>query len=206
MSASTARGEYGRVFDGKSFRDVDPPPPQPSARRRWGRSSSSSRVVVAPVPPVASWGRGDGGDDPDAAAAAAATIFVSLPHFRDGRRCGRTLKRLFETARHPDRVTVGLIEQTDPGSPDDDPTCLREYCALVGRRDDARGGGEEDEEDGGGGGEGGESTARAGGDGATVRECPRASAQIRSVRFSHLHAKGPGYARSFVRKVLGNEG
>ena len=89
--------------------------------------------------------------------------------------------RLFESAKFPDRVSVGLVEQTDPDRPDDDPTCLREYCALVG---------------GGGGG----------GDAAMMRDCPRASSQIRSVRFSHLYAKGPVYARSFVRKILGNEG
>ncbi len=30
--------------------------------------------------------------------------------------------------------------------------------------------------------------------------------QIRSVRFHHRGSKGPVYARSFIRKVLGNEG
>jgi len=35
--------------------------------------------------------------------------------------------------------------------------------------------------------------------------CPRALDQIRSVRFHHLAAKGPVYARSFTRKLLGNE-
>lgn len=41
---------------------------------------------------------------------------------------------------------------------------------------------------------------------AVMKQCPRAEKQIRSVRFHQLAAKGPVYARSFVRKVLGNEG
>ena len=193
-----AKGKYGRVYDGKSFRDVDPPDPPPPAqstlRRRWRRSSSSSHVAAAApaVPPVFS----GGDDDPDHRDA---TIFVSVPQFRDGRRCGRTLMRLFESAKFPDRVSVGLIEQTDPDRPDDDPTCLREYCALVG------GGGHDRVREGGGGGAGGEEE-EGGRDAAMMRDCPRASSQIRSVRFSHLYAKGPVYARSFVRKILGNEG
>ena len=39
-----------------------------------------------------------------------------------------------------------------------------------------------------------------------MKACPRAEKQIRSVRFHHLAAKGPVFARSFIRKVLGNEG
>jgi hypothetical protein len=139
---------------------------------------SSSSILAAPIPPVIPEGGG-------------ATIFVSVPHFRDGWRCGRTLKRLFETASCLDKVTVGLIEQTNPSCPDNDPTCLREYCALVGGGGRDRAGAE--------GGEGGEAST-------VIRDCPRAVAQILSVRFSHLHAKGPVYARLFLRKVLGNEG
>ena len=41
---------------------------------------------------------------------------------------------------------------------------------------------------------------------SVMRDCPRARDQIRSVKFHHLGAKGPVYARSFIRKVLGNEG
>ncbi|KAL3784284.1 hypothetical protein ACHAW5_010104 [Stephanodiscus triporus] len=103
----------------------------------------------------------------------------------------------------PDRIFVGLIEQTDPERPDDDPTCLREYCALMGHAyDDSGTGTGTTTGDGNDGGE--EATAHAGRD-AAYRNCPRASTQIRSVRFSYLYAKGPVYARSFVRKVLGNE-
>ena len=36
-------------------------------------------------------------------------------------------------------------------------------------------------------------------------QCPRAKHQIRTLRFHHLASKGPVYARSFTRKLLGNE-
>ena len=39
-----------------------------------------------------------------------------------------------------------------------------------------------------------------------IENCPRVKDQIRSVRFHHRGSKGPVYARSFIRKVLGNEG
>ena len=37
-----------------------------------------------------------------------------MPQFHDSKRCGRTLKRLFEMAKYPNCVYVGLTEQTDP--------------------------------------------------------------------------------------------
>lgn len=41
---------------------------------------------------------------------------------------------------------------------------------------------------------------------AVMAGCPRVTKQIRSVKFHSLGAKGPVYARSFIRKVLENEG
>ena len=82
MSASSIHGKYGRVFDGHSFQDVAPVP------------------VDGPLPPPPSTTGG----------AAKSTIFVSIPQFRDGKRCAWTLQRLFSAARHPDRVSVGLSE------------------------------------------------------------------------------------------------
>ena len=164
----------GRVFDGRSFRDVlssSAGDPAPNRAGRRGRE---------PVPPA-----GGGGDG---------TIFVSIPVFRDGRRCGRTLRRLFASARDPESLTVGLIEQTDTSEPGGDPTCLFEYCALLGHapRDDIPPGVEHAAE-------------RQLDRDRVIRDCPRARDQVRSVRFHHLSAKGPVYARSFVRKVLGDE-
>ncbi|KAL3810880.1 hypothetical protein ACHAXA_003402 [Cyclostephanos tholiformis] len=181
---TSAAGKHGRVFDGKAFHDVDPSPP-PHIRR----SSISGAHRVLPVPPeVIDIG-------------AETKIFVSVPQFRDGKRCGRTLKRLFEMAKYPDRIVVGLIEQTDPDLEDDDPICLREYCTLAMGRDAVGGERGDDEEEG----EGESKTRAMMRRDAAFRDCPRVTKQIRSVRFSYLYAKGPVYARSFVRKLLGNE-
>ena len=126
-------------------------------------------------------------------ASALTRIIENFQQFRDGRRCGRTLRRLFAAAKNPDRLTVGLIEQTDTSDPRGDPTCLLEYCALAGHalRDDVPPGIEHGDE-------------RQRDLDRVLRDCPRA-AQVRSVRFHHLSAKGPVYARSFSRKVLGDE-
>ncbi|KAL7540463.1 hypothetical protein ACHAXR_012925 [Thalassiosira sp. AJA248-18] len=169
MSASI-NGDHGRVFDGHSFQDVVAPPPAHTIRQQ-----------PRPVPPTTTAG------------APKSTIFVSIPQFRDGKRCAHTVQRIFENASHPDRVYIGLIEQTDTEHPKDDPTCLEEYCALMGYRMKEhpvgimhRGEKQADWD-------------------AVLGACPRAMDQIRSVRFHHLAAKGPVYARSFIRKVLGNE-
>jgi hypothetical protein len=164
----TMSSNLGRVFDGTSFTPVSPP-----------------RTDISPdeVHPEHAFLSTD---------ASKSSIFVSIPHFRDGKRCAHTLKNLFDTATHPDRVYVGLIEQTDAQT---DPTCLLEYCNLLGHslRQDLETGyihkGEK----------------QADYD-AVMANCPRVQRQIRSVKFHHLGAKGPVYARSFIRKVLGNEG
>ncbi|KAL7537933.1 hypothetical protein ACHAWF_005943 [Thalassiosira exigua] len=179
MSDSTG-GKYGRVFDGHSFQDVLPPP---GAADGGGGGAAVRGHRPRPVPPA-----------PAGGGPAKAAIFVSIPQFRDGRRCARTLRRLFASASHPDRVFVGLIEQTDAERPKEDPTCLDEYCALLGHAPS------------GAIGEGIEHEAERRAERDRIREgCPRVKDQIRSVRFHHLAAKGPVYARSFVRKVLGDE-
>jgi len=167
MSASV-NGKYGRVFDGRSFQDVLPP--------------NADKGQPRPIPAT----RTAGADK--------STIFVSIPQFRDGKRCARTLQRLFASAAHPGRVYVGLIEQTDTEHPKKDPTCLEEYCALMGHKMKVHKPGIEFK------GEKQEDWDRV------MEGCPRAKAQIRSVRYHSLAAKGPVYARSFIRKVLGNEG
>ena len=59
----------------------------------------------------------------------------ALQHFSDfffdsldGERCGETLKSIFENAKDPDRVVVGLVEQNDA----QDKFCLEEYCKAYG--------------------------------------------------------------------------
>eukprot|EP00584_Thalassiosira_punctigera_P001662 CAMPEP_0172538584 /NCGR_PEP_ID=MMETSP1067-20121228/9951_1 /TAXON_ID=265564 ORGANISM="Thalassiosira punctigera, Strain Tpunct2005C2" /NCGR_SAMPLE_ID=MMETSP1067 /ASSEMBLY_ACC=CAM_ASM_000444 /LENGTH=549 /DNA_ID=CAMNT_0013324105 /DNA_START=250 /DNA_END=1900 /DNA_ORIENTATION=- len=165
MSASI-NGKYGRVFDGRSFQDVVYDPLE---------------RPLAPVPPITTAGP------------SLSTIFVSIPQFRDGKRCARTLRRLFRSASHPDRIAVGLVEQTDTEHPKADPTCLEEYCKLEGYEMGVHKPGVAHK---------GERQADWD---RVIEGCPRAREQVRSVRFHHHHAKGPVYARSFIRKVLGNE-
>lgn len=156
--------DFGRVFDGTSFIPITPQPP----------------TAPDETHPVHAYTSTD---------SAKSSIFVSIPHFRDGNRCASTLKHLFESASHPERVYVGLIEQTS----DDDPTCLLGYCALMGYKMKEHEAGFIHK---------GEKQADYD---RVMAECPRIH-QIRSVNFHHLGAKGPVYARSFIRKVLANEG
>lgn len=55
-------------------------------------------------------------------------IFVSIPSYRDGERCGATLKALFENAKRPEKVFVGVIEQNHAN----DRFCIEEYCSFYG--------------------------------------------------------------------------
>ena len=202
MSASSKY--YGKVFDGSSFQEVIHP--------IASNNNEGGAYEHEPVPPTNSNVNNNNNNNNNDKSGSRGNnklfdkttpIFVSIPHFRDGKRCAQTLRRLFDSAAHPDRVTVGLIEQTDnsssgsdsdSSSTDDDPTCLMEYCALMGyqmkhheppgiihmaeRQADYDG---------------------------VLEACPRATTQIRSVRFHHFGSKGPVYARSFTRKLLGNE-
>lgn len=97
------------------------------------------------------------------------------------------MNSIFENANDPDRVIVALIEQNAP----EDQFCLEEYCKLYGpeilnkrtvRKDMVKVQLNPDQ----------------------IKNCPRYD-QVRKVAFHHLSAKGPMYARSMGRKVLGNE-
>lgn len=106
----------------------------------------------------------------------------------DGERCGKTLKSLFENAKDPENIVVGLYEQNAP----EDKFCLEDYCNRFGvkilrrvtMRKDVVKIVELDEEH--------------------TNMCPHYN-QIRLVAYHHIQAKGPMLARSMVRKVLGNE-
>ncbi|KAF0686542.1 Aste57867_21672 [Aphanomyces stellatus] len=54
-------------------------------------------------------------------------IFIGISAYRDGVRCGFTLFTAFSRAKHPHRVHIGLVDQTQ----DDDARCVDEYCALA---------------------------------------------------------------------------
>lgn len=56
-------------------------------------------------------------------------IFVGISHYRDG-RCSETLKNLFEKAKNPERVHVGIIAHIH--TEEDKMNCKRDYCRSVG--------------------------------------------------------------------------
>eukprot|EP00339_Tiarina_fusa_P005024 CAMPEP_0117014916 /NCGR_PEP_ID=MMETSP0472-20121206/12010_1 /TAXON_ID=693140 ORGANISM="Tiarina fusus, Strain LIS" /NCGR_SAMPLE_ID=MMETSP0472 /ASSEMBLY_ACC=CAM_ASM_000603 /LENGTH=492 /DNA_ID=CAMNT_0004718591 /DNA_START=24 /DNA_END=1499 /DNA_ORIENTATION=- len=111
-------------------------------------------------------------------------IFVSIPSFRDGERCGTTLVELF--AKEPEKVFVGLVEQAY----EEDTFCIEAYCKEMGvdiykkvpiRADTTK--------------------VIAKPERGT---CPHID-QIRKLSIHNVAAKGPVWARSMTRKVLGNE-
>ena len=58
----------------------------------------------------------------------AGTIFVSAASYND-EICPHTLEEMFRTAKEPDKVFVGLIQQNLEGTSD----CLEKYCLLCSR-------------------------------------------------------------------------
>ncbi|KAL7443612.1 hypothetical protein ACHAXM_009051 [Skeletonema potamos] len=185
MTTSTTSSKYGRVFDGSSFQEVIHP-----------IASNNEGGAYEPLPPTMNNNNNNNksGSKNNKFDKTNAPIFVSIPHFRDGKRCAQTLRRLFDSAAHPDRISVGLIEQIDNSNDDNnDPTCLMEYCALMGHQMKQHQPGFI------------HMAERQADYHAVLEACPRAATQIRSVRFHHFGSKGPVYARSFTRKLLGNE-
>merc|ERR1712166_496030 len=66
------------------------------------------------------------------------TIFVAVASYRD-EICHETIGSLFKNAAFPDRVVVGLVQQSKP----DDPDCVEQYCdelepGQICRRDQIR--------------------------------------------------------------------
>lgn len=112
----------------------------------------------------------------------------SIPFIKDGERCAEALKSIFENAKDPDKVVVGLVEQNAPP----DAFCLEEFCKAYGAPSIVK-----------------RQTIRK--DMVKIQllpdetlKCPRYN-QVRKVAFHNLSAKGPLFARSLARKVLGNE-
>ncbi|KAF0714071.1 Aste57867_4058 [Aphanomyces stellatus] len=54
-------------------------------------------------------------------------LFLGLPAYRDGKRCGFTLFSAFFHATNPYHIHAGVVDQTQ----DDDIKCIREYCRLA---------------------------------------------------------------------------
>jgi Glycosyltransferase (GlcNAc) len=105
----------------------------------------------------------------------------------DGKRCADTLQSLFDNAKDPGNIIVGIIEQNAP----EDRFCLEEYCSRMGHNKHYK-----------------RQTIRQ--DVTKIiaeperLECPRFN-QVRLLAFHNKSAKGPLYARAMTRKILGNE-
>jgi hypothetical protein len=111
-------------------------------------------------------------------------IFVSIPSYRDGQRCGKTIKALFDNAKDPTKVIVGVIEQNKV---EEDPECIVTYCTLQNPKINQQ-----------------EIKKLFQASEKVKDECPYFR-QIRFLGVYHIGAKGPAYARSFARKLLANE-
>jgi hypothetical protein len=105
----------------------------------------------------------------------------------DGERCAQTLKSIFDNAKNPDKVIVGLIEEVAP----EDTFCLEQYCVDNGvsllKRQPIRA-----------------DMTKVIVDDEALKKCPRLD-QIRLLSKYHIAAKGPTDARALTRKILGNE-
>ncbi|KAG9401885.1 hypothetical protein AC1031_007592 [Aphanomyces cochlioides] len=51
-------------------------------------------------------------------------FFVAISSYRDGVRCGYAVWTAFARAANPERIFLGIVDQTQ----EDDPKCLDEYC------------------------------------------------------------------------------
>lgn len=55
-------------------------------------------------------------------------ILIIFNFFVDGPRCGKTIADLFAKAKDPDKIVVGIIDQ----SYEEDLYCLEAYCKEMG--------------------------------------------------------------------------
>ena len=108
------------------------------------------------------------------------------PSTIDGKRCAATVQELFQKAKEPDKIVIGLVEQNT----EEDLFCLEGYCKEHGidiyKKETIRA----------------DTTKIIAKD--QRKDCPRID-QIRKLAIQNYGAKGPSYARSMVRKILGNE-
>ena len=55
-----------------------------------------------------------------------AEIFIGMNRIKNGEKCGRMLKNLFDHAQYPSRLFIGLISE----QPLTEKSCLEEYCKV----------------------------------------------------------------------------
>ena len=101
----------------------------------------------------------------------------------DGERCGKTIKALFDNAKDPSKVFVGIVEQNK----EEDPECLVSYCILQNPNINKQ-----------------EIKKKFQAPEQVKDACPYYN-HIRFLGVYHIAAKGPAYARALARKLLANE-
>ncbi len=126
-------------------------------------------------------------------------IYVSLPSFRDSKRCGETLFSIYTNATQPLKVHVGLVEQVHF---DSNTTCIKEYCELYKTtthniNEEQRKILDHEMKQ--------ESQSQINHTNETQVQCPYKD-QISIIQLSTFQAKGSSYARALSqRKLLSNE-
>ncbi len=101
LPSSSSGGNKPVVYDGTAWYEIAP------------IDQVSTSQQQRPLPPISnSW------KDPNV------EIYVSIVSFRDSERCANTLKDLFAKAKYPDRIRVGLVQQTAQ----DEKDCMDLFC------------------------------------------------------------------------------
>jgi hypothetical protein len=120
-----------RVFDGARWYHIDI---DKNNNNNSGGGGSSNKL--SPMPPVlfplSAGGEANGASQSavDADADADNTIFVSVVSYRDSKRCGATIKSVFDNAKDASKVVVGLVDQVNTEAIES--TCIQEFCKLQG--------------------------------------------------------------------------
>jgi hypothetical protein len=118
---------------------------------------------MRPHPPTSnSWSRNE------------STLHIAISSFRD-RLCPRTLYNIFTKSAHPQRITVGVVQQNEAGDVD----CLEEYCVMVATSNILSGA-------------------------SATGLCPFRD-QVKMTRVSASEAQGPVWARALGSKIIENE-
>lgn len=116
-----------------------------------------------PHPPTSnSWSRNE------------STLHIAISSFRD-RLCPRTLYNIFTKSAHPQRITVGVVQQNEAGDVD----CLEDYCVMVAANKVLSGA-------------------------SATGACPFRD-QVKITRVSASQAQGPVWARALGSQLIENE-
>jgi len=108
------------------------------------------------------------------------TIFVGIAAYRDS-RCPKTLYNMYTKAKYPDRLFVGLVQQSDDKN---DVDCVAKFCELMGANTGM--------------------DKRGNADVERAKKCPYFN-NIRVNRVSHHLARGPTFGRHLQSYLIHDE-